>query len=91
MEKESISITKHWEENYTIQDFPDKGPPTPERGGGAPTYDWANFSENCMKMKKFRARGGREGLRSATEFQLPNCGKRITLYLTQDLQCCGLF
>ena len=40
---------------------------SPRRGaksqGGAPTYDFVNFCRNCMKMKKFGARGGARPLR----------------------------
>ena len=37
---------------------------SPRRGrqlprGGAPTYDFANFPKNCMKLKEFGPPGGR--------------------------------
>ena len=42
---------------WRIQDFPEEGAPTP--GGGHHPIIWPIFPENCMKMKKFWARGGR--------------------------------
>ena len=36
---------------WRIQDFPEVGAPTLR--GGAPTYDFANFSQKCMKLKEF--------------------------------------
>ena len=41
---------------WRIQDFPEEGAPIP-KGGHQPII-WLIFSENCMKMKKFWARGG---------------------------------
>ena len=49
--------------------FPRGGGTNPK--GGVPTYYLAIFPENCMKMKKFWAGGGRASpLRSATETSL---------------------
>ena len=42
---------------WRIQDFPEEGALTPEEGGYQPII-WSIFPENCMKMKKFWARGG---------------------------------
>ena len=41
---------------WRIQDFPEEGALTPE--GGRQPIIWSIFPENCMKMKKFWARGG---------------------------------
>ena len=42
---------------WRIQDFPEEGAPTLH---GAPTYDFAKFSEkNCMKLKEFGPPGVR--------------------------------
>ena len=41
---------------WRIQDFPEEGAPTPR--GGAPTYDFAKFLKNCMKLKEFGPPGG---------------------------------
>ena len=43
-----------------IQDFPEEGALT-QKGGRQPII-WPFFPENCMKMKKFWARGGRASL-----------------------------
>ena len=57
---------------WRIQDFPQEGALTPK--GGRQPIIWPIFSENCMKMKKFWARGGARvpcaPLRSATEVGL---------------------
>ena len=41
---------------WRIQDFPEEGALIPE--GGRQPIIWPIFPENCMKMKKFWARGG---------------------------------
>ena len=41
---------------WRIQDFPEEGALTPK--GGRQPIIWSIFPENCMKMKKFWARGG---------------------------------
>ena len=51
--------------------FPRGGGANPKAGGGRQPIIWPIFPENCMKMKKFWARGGRgrvprAPLRSAT-------------------------
>ena len=56
---------------WRIQDFPEEGALTPK--GGHQSIIWPIFPENCMKMKKFWARGGGRAslalpLRSATDF-----------------------
>ena len=58
-----LHFTKTDNIRWRIQDFPERGVPTPERGISL------LFPENCMKMKKFLARGGipQDPLRSATE------------------------
>ena len=40
---------------WRIQDFPEEGALTPK--GGRQPIIWLTFPENCMKMKKFWARG----------------------------------
>ena len=42
---------------WRIQDFSEKGTPTPE--GGHQPITWSIFPENCMKMKKFWVGDGR--------------------------------
>ena len=42
---------------WRIQDFPEEGVLTPK--GGRQPIIWPIFPENCMKMKKFWARGAR--------------------------------
>ena len=53
---------------WRIQDFPEEGALTPK--GGRQPIIWPIFPENCMKIKKFWARGGARiphvPLRSAT-------------------------
>ena len=44
---------------WRIQDFPEEGALTP-KGEHQPII-WPIFPKNCMKMKKFWTRGGREG------------------------------
>ena len=60
----SITLSNQWR----IQDFPEEGALT-LKGGRQPII-WPIFPKNCMKMKKFLARGGALGtrppLRSAT-------------------------
>ena len=41
-----------------IQDFREVGAPTLQ---GEPTYDFAKFSQNCMKLKVFGPGGGGRG------------------------------
>ena len=44
---------------WRIQDFPEEGAPTP-RGGGAPTYDFAKFSQKLHEIERIWApEGGR--------------------------------
>ena len=50
-------------EQWRIQDFPEEGAPTP--GGGAPTYDFAIFSQKLHEIERIWARR-RAPLRSAT-------------------------
>ena len=45
---------------WRIQDFPEEGALTP-KGGRQPVI-WPIFPENCMRMKKFWAGGGRASL-----------------------------
>ena len=49
-----IKLTK------TVADpgFPWGGGANSPGGGGAPTYDFAKFSKNCMKLKDFGPPGG---------------------------------
>ena len=47
-------------DQWRIQDFPEVGAPTLM---GGPTYDFAKFSPNCMKLKEF-GRGGTRPSRS---------------------------
>ena len=47
---------------WRIQDFPEEGALTPK--GGRQPIIWQIFPENCMKMKKFWARGGAQGTRA---------------------------
>ena len=59
-----------------------KGGCQPRRGGGAPTYYLANFSQKLHKMKKFRAGGGGvpgAPLRSTTGFSLCTSGEFFEL------------
>ena len=52
----------HWIKNcvtdnqWRIQDFPEEGTPTP-RGGGAPTYEFAKFSQK-LHERIWTGRGG---------------------------------
>ena len=44
-------------EQWRIQDFPEEGVPTPQ--GGAPTYDFAKFSQKLHEIERIWApRGG---------------------------------
>ena len=45
---------------WRIQDFPEVGATTLQRG--PPTYDFANICQNCMKLKELGARGGGGGV-----------------------------
>ena len=46
---------------WRIQDFPEEGAPTPQ--GGAPTYDFAKFSQKLHEIERIWApRGGRASL-----------------------------
>ena len=38
--------------------FPQWGAPTPQGGGGAPTYDFAKFSQKLHEIKRIWAPGG---------------------------------
>ena len=51
---------------WRIQDFPEVGTPTP--GGGAPTYDFAKFSQKLHEIERIWTRGARPSrpIRSAT-------------------------
>ena len=54
---------------WRIQDFPEEGAPTPR--GGAPTYDFAKFSQKLHEMERIWIPGGRASkillCRSATD------------------------
>ena len=63
----SLSVIDHTA--HRIQDFPEEGAPTP---GGAPTYDFAKFSQKLHEIERIWPSGGGGGwgrappLRSAT-------------------------
>ena len=48
----SLNSTSQWR----IQDFPEEGVPTPR---GAPTYDFAKFSQKLHEIERIWAPGGR--------------------------------
>ena len=41
---------------WRIQDFPEEGAPTPQ--GGAPTYDFAKFSQKLHEIERIWTPGG---------------------------------
>ena len=52
---ECINIANRYQ--WWIQDFPEEGAPTP-RGGGAPTYDFAKFSQKQHEIERISTGGG---------------------------------
>ena len=54
-------------DQWRIQDFPEEGVPTPR---GEPTYDFAKFPQNCMKLKEFGPGGERASLAPPLDPQL---------------------
>ena len=62
MQQKDIFVTKlHMgilnTQQWRIQDFPEEGAPTP-RGGGAPTYEFAKFSQKMHEIERIWT-GGR--------------------------------
>ena len=47
---DSDALCKWCLKQWRIQDFPEMGAPSLQ---GAPTYNYAKFSHNCMKLKEF--------------------------------------
>ena len=48
----------YWSQ-WRIQDFPEEGAPTPQ---GAPTYEFAKFSQKLHEIERIWTRGGRVSL-----------------------------
>ena len=71
---------------WRIKDFPEEGALTPK--GGRQPIVWPIFPENCMKMKKFGARGGgRASLTPPLRSTTGNVNKLLTIHEMCDYYC----
>ena len=65
---------------WRIQDFPEEGGANPKGRGGRQPIIWPIFPKNCMKMKKFWARGGGASLAPPLDPPL-RMWVKLTIYL----------